>query len=112
MQEVAKALIYVTPFTILAMILGLKADTNWGAVLIGVIVGCVASVFFVALRQAFKTVAPEAKAVFSDKPAVRAKPKKPVTVRWWDVDGRDLGVQEQIEAPRSVAVANEKGVVR
>lgn len=105
-------MIYVTPFTILAMILGLKADTNWGAVLIGVIVGCVASVFFVALRQAFKTVAPEAKAVFSDKPAVRAKPKKPVTVRWWDVTGREVGDNPQIEAPRSVAVANEKGVVR
>lgn len=105
-------MIYVTPFTILAMILGLKADTNWGAVLIGVIVGIVACVFYVALRKAFKTVAPEAKAVFSDKPAVRAKPKKPVTVRWWDVTGREVGDNPQIEAPRSVAVANEKGVVR
>lgn len=103
-------MIYVSPFTILAIILGLKADTNWGAILIGVVIGCMVSAFYVALRQVLKTVAPEVKAVFSDKPAVR--PKKPVTGRLWDVTGREVGDNPQIEAPRSVVVASEKGVVR
>ncbi len=103
-------MIYVSPFTLAAMLIGSNADTNWGAILIGVVVGCAASALWVALRKAFKKAAPEFKAVFSDTP-VKAR-RKPVLGQWWDVTGREVGDNAQLEAPRAVAVASsERGVV-
>ena len=102
----------MSPFTILAIVLGLRADTNWAAILIGVVVGCIASAFFVALRQTLKTPVQETKAVFRDPPAPRPRKQKPKTARWWDVTGREVDDNPQLEAPRSMAVANKKGVVR
>jgi len=90
------------------MLIGSNADTNWGGILIGVLIGCVASYLLVALRKAFKTAEPEFKAVFSDTP-VKVK-RKPVLGQWWDVTGREVGDNAQLEAPRAMAVANEKGV--
>lgn len=112
MQEIAKAAIYVSPFTILAIVLSLRADTNWAAILIGVVVGCIASAFFVALRQTLKTPVQETKAVFRDPPVARPRKQKPRTAQWRDVAGREVGDNAQIEAPRSVAVASARGVVR
>lgn len=102
MQEILKPIVYVSPFAILAIILGLNADTNWAGIGIGFVVGCIASVFFVALRQALRVATPAVKDVFREPVHPPAKPQKPVVVRWRDVEGRELGVQEQIEAPRSV----------
>lgn len=103
---------YVSPFAILAMILGLNADTNWAGIGIGFVVGCIASVFFVALRQALRVATPAVKDVFREPVPQATQPKqKPVRGRWVDVTGRELGPDAQIEAPRSVAVVvSEKGV--
>lgn len=104
---------YVSPFVIAAILIGSNADTNWGAITIGFVGGCVASALWVAFRKAVLTVGPSVRDAFREPVRPLAKPQKPVVVRWRDVDGRDLGVQEQIEAPRTVVTAaSEKVVVR
>jgi len=100
--------IYVSPFTLAAMLIGSNADTNWGGILIGVLIGCVASYLLVALRKVAK--APGTKAVLTGAPVQRSP--KVVTGKWRDITGREVGDSPQLEAPRSIVVANEKGVVR
>ena len=101
-------MIYVSPFTLAAMLIGSNADTNWGGILIGVLIGCVASYLLVALRKVAK--APGTKAVLTGAPVQRSP--KVVTGKWRDITGREVGDSPQLEAPRSIVVANEKGVVR
>lgn len=104
-------MIYVSPFTLAAMLIGSNADTNWGGILIGVVVGCAVSALWVALRKAFKTAEPEFKAVFSDQVVAKPRKRKPVLGQWWDVTGREVGDSPQLEAPQSMVVASsEKGV--
>ena len=99
-------MIYVSPFTLAAMLIGSNADTNWGGILIGVLIGCVASYLLVALRKVAK--APGTKAVLTGAP-VQRRPKV-VTGQWWDVIGEEVGDSPQLEAPRSMVVASsEKG---
>ncbi len=49
-----KEVIYVTPFVVLAAVLGANAGTDWVAIGVGVAVGVLASVLFVAVKQALR----------------------------------------------------------
>lgn len=103
MQGILKPIVYVSPFVIAAVLIGSNADTNWGAITIGFVAGCVVSTFWVALRKVVLEAGPHVRDAFREPVRQSAKPQKPVVARWRDVEGRELGVQEQIEAPRSVA---------
>jgi len=104
MQEIAKALIYVSPFVIAAMWIGSKSDTNWGAVLIGAVFGIVMS----ALGIAFKRAVGPFGSIF-DEPQPRKRKPKIKLGTWYDTTGRELGDgKAKVEAPqRAVAVIEE-----